>query len=27
LIWTANISSIIFFGLIALIGLPLVNKK
>jgi len=27
LIWTANISSIIFFGFIALIGLPLVNKK
>ncbi len=27
LIWTANIASIIFFGLIALIGLPLVNKK
>ncbi|HBB48796.1 MAG TPA: TIGR00374 family protein [Flavobacteriaceae bacterium] len=27
LIWTANISSINFFGLIALIGLPIVNKK
>ena len=27
LIWTANISSIIFFGLIALTGLPIVNKK
>ena len=27
LIWTANISSIIFFGLLALIGLPIVNKK
>lgn len=27
LIWTANIISIIFFGLVALIGLPIVNKK
>jgi hypothetical protein len=27
LIWTANIASIIFFGLVALVGLPLVNKK
>ncbi len=27
LIWTANIVSIIFFGLVALIGLPIVNKK
>ena len=27
LIWTANIVSIIFFGLVALIALPIVNKK
>lgn len=27
LIWTANIASTIVFGLIALIGLPIVNKK
>ena len=27
LIWTANISAIIFFGLLALLSLPLVNKK